>query len=355
MSSSPQDGGVESGALSTDDGGAVGASRAGRRRRRDFDRGDACTTRRLRTDRITKRTLLIALSAALALVAAGCIPPLAPQAGDAVDFWYRGSPYSYTVPAGVCSVTVDAYGAAGGNGANGDPDLRGFGAQVQGTVKVTPGEVLQVNPGGPGGDGEATTTQLAHGGSGGWNGGAAGGDATPSSASGPWSAFAGGGGGGASDVRQGGTDLANRVVVAGGGGGTGAQANNDLGWGGDGGDPDGGDGSPFPPSPTFATGGAGGQLGGPGFPGTPGGTWGGYGGGAGATASGGGVPNSAMAGGGGGAGYFGGGGGGFSGVGPAGGGGGGASYTAPSVTHVFMDWGVAEGVGKVTLTPRKCT
>ena len=194
-----------------------------------------------------KRKLLLAVGAVVTVGLAGCIPPLAPPAGDAADFWYRGSSYSYTVPAGVCSVTVDAYGAAGGSGGNGDPDNIGWGAQVQATIKVTPGEVLQVNPGGPGGDGESNTTQLAAGGAGGWNGGASGGDATPSSISGPWAAFGGGGGGGASDVRQGGADLANRVVIAGGGGGSGAQSLGDFGWGGDGGNPadDGGDGA-FP-------------------------------------------------------------------------------------------------------------
>jgi hypothetical protein len=297
------------------------------------------------------RKILLAVGAVSALGLAGCVAPLAPQAGNSVDFWYSGGPSSYTVPAGVCSVTVNAYGGAGGSGANATDDSRGWGAQVQATIKVTPGETLQVNPGGRGGDGEATATQLAHGGAGGWNGGGAGGDATPSAVSGPWNANAGGGGGGASDVRQGGTDLANRVVVAGGGGGSGALGTFDDGWGGDGGDPnadDGGDGA-------LSTGGGAGQQGGPGFPGTPGGTWGGYGGGAGATAAGGSVPNSAFAGGGGGAGFFGGGGGGFSGVGVASGGGGGASYAAPSATHVFMDFGVAQGVGEITLTPRKCT
>ncbi|MCP4383111.1 MAG: hypothetical protein GY798_17095, partial [Hyphomicrobiales bacterium] len=84
------------------------------------------------------------------------------------------------------------------------------------------GETLSVNVGGQGEPGQsyASPGRPAHqGGAGGWNGGGTGGDGYSAS---------GGGGGGATDIRQGGTDLGDRVVVAGGGGGSGAFSHQDV-------------------------------------------------------------------------------------------------------------------------------
>src|SRR5262249_7605435 len=142
--------------------------------------------------------------------------------GSPVAFAFQGAPDAYTVPAGVCSVTLDALGAAGGRGGGTDADHVGQGGEIVATLKVSPGEVLSVNVGGRGNDGEQTNTRRALGGAGGWNGGGAGGDAVPTPLPGAsWLPIAdgGGGGGGASDVRQGGADISNRVVVAPGGGG----------------------------------------------------------------------------------------------------------------------------------------
>jgi hypothetical protein len=120
----------------------------------------------------------------------------------------------FPVPAGVGSVQVEAVGAPGG--ASGprypSPVPGGAGALARGTLKVTGGQMLYVEVGGPGDDGFNTSA-------GGFNGGGMG---DPRRGSGP----GGGGGGGASDVRtapfSAGMSPDPRLLVAGGGGGAGA-------------------------------------------------------------------------------------------------------------------------------------
>ncbi|MGY8866054.1 MAG: beta strand repeat-containing protein, partial [Methylophagaceae bacterium] len=124
------------------------------------------------------------------------------------QFNYTGSVQTFTVPAGVTSISVDAYGASsqtlssyyGGNGPIGK------GGRVQANLTVTAGEVLNIYVGG---------SRSQNGGTG-WNGGGLGYYA----------------GGGASDIRTGGTTLTDRVIVAGGGGG---KSTNYYSRGGDGG------------------------------------------------------------------------------------------------------------------------
>lgn len=113
-----------------------------------------------------------------------------------------GSVQSFTVPAGICTVTVDVYGAQGGSG-SATIGPGGLGGRATATIAVTPDEVLEVRVGGQGLTGGTA-------GSGGFNGGNGGALSNVV-----------GGGGGASDVRQGGDDSGDRVVVAGGGGGGG--------------------------------------------------------------------------------------------------------------------------------------
>lgn len=120
------------------------------------------------------------------------------------SFVYTGAMQTYTVPAGVTSIRIDAYGAQGGTGANGAGSgvstggTGGFGSSASGILSVTPGEVLNIFVGGQGGTPTA-----------GFNGGGTGGSQNA------------GGGGGATDVRQGGSATVNRVIVAAGGGGGG--------------------------------------------------------------------------------------------------------------------------------------
>jgi hypothetical protein len=65
-----------------------------------------------------------------------------------VTFAYTGDYYSWTVPAGIVSVTVDAYGAQGGN----TPYTLGGGkgGRVQATLTVTPGATAYIYVGGQG-------------------------------------------------------------------------------------------------------------------------------------------------------------------------------------------------------------
>ncbi len=209
-------------------------------------------------------------------------------------FIYTGGAQTFTVPAGVTSLTVTASGAQGRD----DAQMGGRGGLVTATIAVTPGEVLTINVGGSGATG-------------GFNGGGAGNSP----------------GGGASDVRRGGTALQHRVIVAAGGGG----ARSDVGPGGGGGGLNGlpGHGVGAGGGATQTSGGAAGP-GGYSNPGTLG--QGGYG---------------YQAGGGGG--YYGGGGGGYYSFSywPAGGG---SSYAIPSATSVTHAPAVRSGHGQVVLT-----
>jgi hypothetical protein len=124
-------------------------------------------------------------------------------------FNYTGSMQTFTVPAGVTSISVDARGAQGGAGG-------GLGGRVTCNYAVTPGDVLDIYVGGQGGAQVSNSP-------GGYNGG---GNAGPCNVQ-----YPGSGGGGASDIRLNGTALTNRIIVAGGGGGS-HPINNNPGAGG---------------------------------------------------------------------------------------------------------------------------
>jgi hypothetical protein len=247
----------------------------------------------------------------------GIVRSASAASGSPATFAYTGSSQSWTVPAGITSIRVDAQGAQG-DGAYG-----GLGGRAVATLAVTPGQVLQVMVGGAGAGATA-----------GFNGGGSGG---------PFSGGAGAGGG-ASDVRTGAFALADRAVVAGGGGGAGpGGATPTRGPGGSGGGTTGEDGSKglnnvdgWAPGlgATQTAGGAGGVEASGGTYGNPG-TLGAGGGGR-------------YAGGAGGGGYYGGGEG-ASGNFIGGGGGGGASYAAPGATAVSFTRGTTRGNGTVTI------
>lgn len=74
-------------------------------------------------------------------------------------FNYTGGVQTYTVPVGVTSITVDAYGAQGGNNAL---SAGGLGGYIKSTLTVTPGSVLNIYVGGAGIQGNSN---------GGYNGG----------------------------------------------------------------------------------------------------------------------------------------------------------------------------------------
>jgi len=272
---------------------------------------------------------------AVAKVMPACPAPVISGATATVTCSYTGAAQYWTVPAWVTRATFTLYGADGGGGGSfysnpgGGGTDGGTGAEVTGTLPVTPGTVLQVDAGQAG----ALNSGAAFGGGG------------------PAGSGGGGGGGGASDIRDGAYKLSSRLLVAGGGGGGGGGGgySDDSGVGvfpgGAGGDADspGGTGGPGVGfcGETMSGGGGGGAAGtatmgggggaGSAFSGPCDGTSGqAASGAAGSKGTGGGGANAA--GGGGGGGYYGGGGGGgqlddgFAAAG-AGGGGGGASYT----------------------------
>jgi len=186
---------------------------------------------------------------------------------DSVTF--TGGISTWTVPCGVNVISIQAYGAQGGNGASGGNNstggFGGLGADVFGSMLVTPGQVLNIFVGGAGSPG-----------TGGFNGGGNGGTQNA------------GGGGGATDIRINGTALSDRILVAGGGGGGGrAGCEQSIvagGNGGVGGNGAGQNGTDAPTSNGVAGGGfgapglnggaagigCGGFLGAPGAPGTTG-------------------------------------------------------------------------------------
>lgn len=266
------------------------------------------------------------------------------------QFDFTASMQTFTVPAGVTSLRIDAFGAQGSNANGAAAGTGGLGGLATGTLAVTPGDVLNIFVGGRG------NANL-----GGYNGGYNGGNPT-------WVLGTGGGGGGASDVRLNGTDLSDRVIVAGGGGGGGGEGCEATtvggGVGGAGGGGAGGDGLDAPTSNGVAGGGRGGSLvsggaagaGCSGFLGTAGALQGA--GGAGQTCCC--FTRSVVPGGGGGGGGYvagSGGGGGSAGTtgcsgndkGAGGGGGGGSSYTA-MLTDASEMQGVNDGDGLVTIT-----
>jgi Bacterial Ig-like domain (group 3) len=163
------------------------------------------------------------LAALIGVVTPGVVViPLTPaMAGPApiqtVSFHLSGHAELWTVPAGVSALRVVADGARGGQG--GPRGLGGHGAEESAIVSVTPGDTIEVEVGGSGG--QVRTGGFPDGGNGGHQGGPAGND--------------GGGGGGASRVEKVRINPLDppswQVVAGGGGGGGGSQA----GVGGDGG------------------------------------------------------------------------------------------------------------------------
>ena len=122
------------------------------------------------------------------------------------EFTFTGSPEIFTVPNGVYTIRIDAYGASGGDGVQG---IGGDGGHAFAwDIPVQPGDQYEIRVGGMG--------ESGNGAAGGYNGGGTG-------AFGSSTSYGGGGGGGASDVRTVGGDLSSRLLVAGGGGGGGAD------------------------------------------------------------------------------------------------------------------------------------
>jgi len=173
--------------------------------------------------------VLVVVAVVVAAAAAGRAQSASATVRTLKQFTVPGS-YDWKVPAGVTTVTFDAFGAQGGgviehvgNHMIQTISTGGPGGEAKGTFKVTAGEQVRVVVGGQGG----TATLGVAAATGGLNGGGAG-DIKVGSAS--------GGGGGASDVRIGGRGnncvsvnfctFPDRIVVGGGGGGGSANGVN---------------------------------------------------------------------------------------------------------------------------------
>jgi len=125
---------------------------------------------------------------AASAVDAACVPPPSPQM-----FEFSGQIEMFQVPECVESITIEAFGAQGGNGqVAGSPG--GMGAHVRGSLAVVPGDMLTILVGEKGADGVPFATRNGQG---------------------------GGCGGGGSFVVVG----VSPVIVAGGGGGASANDN----------------------------------------------------------------------------------------------------------------------------------
>jgi len=120
---------------------------------------------------------------------------------DSAVFTSKAWEQPWTVPQGVTSVHIDAYGAQGGGKSGGK------GGRVQSDLTVTPGAKLIIYVGS-----QPTTADA------GYNGGGSG-------------CGKGFGGGGATDIRIGGNGPDKRVLVAGGGGGNGYSGKDGDGGG----------------------------------------------------------------------------------------------------------------------------
>ena len=238
-------------------------------------------------------------------------------------FDFTGSNQSFTVPAGVTSITMEGFGAAGGDNEAGDAS-GGNGGYLKSTITVTPGDVLTIVVGKGGGINDEPFGDGGQGGTGG-----------------PLGNYAAGSGGGATYVKNSSNET---LFVIGAGGGAGGAGLMDQGAdGGAGGGLIGGDGFVALGSGPPGEGGTQGDGGaGPGSPGAS------LAGGDGQNFS---FVSDEGGGGGGGAGYFGGGGGdsGFM-MEPGSGGGGGSSFVIAGSTDTTNTQGHASATGNGSIT-----
>jgi methionine-rich copper-binding protein CopC len=244
-----------------------------------------------------------------------------------VTFSYTGAQQTFTVPNGVTSITVDGYGAGGGDSSG---NSGGNGARVQTTLTVTPGDILYIYVGETGWDAAHGSTPSTS-----FNGGGKGGQSNIGTQS-------GGSGGGQTDIRTS-TSTSDIIMVAAGGGGASAAGNGGSGGqtGSDGVGSSKGLGASQSSGGTKGTGNTGRDSSdGSAFTGGTGGRTANY--------------RNQYGGGGGGAGYYGGGGGGAGTSGTASGsGGGGSSYVSSSLgssTTYTAGYSSASGNGSLEIT-----
>ena len=141
---------------------------------------------------------------------------------NVLTLYYTGGAQTWTVPAGITSVTVKVWGAGGMYGCPGGTYGYiggGSGGYARGTLAVTPGQVLTIVVGGAGNRGVTANTYIA----GGYNGG---GDSYCKALAAAYGPGVGSGGGGTHIMNSGGAWL----IAAGGGGGGAGNVSGWLSW-----------------------------------------------------------------------------------------------------------------------------
>ena len=141
---------------------------------------------------------------------------------NVLTLYYTGGAQTWTVPAGITSVTVKVWGAGGMYGCPGGTYGYiggGSGGYARGTLAVTPGQVLTIVVGGAGNRGVTANTYIA----GGYNGG---GDSYCNALAAAYGPGVGSGGGGTHIMNSGGAWL----IAAGGGGGGAGNVSGWLSW-----------------------------------------------------------------------------------------------------------------------------
>ncbi|MFA5087047.1 MAG: DUF2341 domain-containing protein, partial [Candidatus Paceibacterota bacterium] len=134
--------------------------------------------------------------------------------GTSTVFTYTGADQTYTVPAGVTSISVKAWGGGGGGGNPGGWTFGypgGGGGYTQGVISVSPGQTLTVIVGAGGNNGSISNANFSYGGGG------------KNCTTGTDCQY-GGQGGGRSAIRNGSTEL----LTAGGGGGGGSRYSTSI-------------------------------------------------------------------------------------------------------------------------------
>jgi hypothetical protein len=295
------------------------------------------------SSRVRKIAAAAAVAVAMAIVSAAALGAASPAfavSPVAIQFTSTGAVQTWSVPTGVTKITVDLAGGQGGASYGGG----GVGAELTGTLSVTPGSTLNIVVGGYGSNGREYS--LGAGGGGGSF------IYTTADTSGILAAAGGGGGQASNDFATSGSTgtsgLPGKNGGAGGTNGSGGVAGTAGGGGGlltDGTSNSGGGGRSLANGAAGGSGSSAGAFGGGGGTSDPaGGGGGGYSGGGGGAYTG---PNG---GGGGGGSFFGGS---LASAGNYGGGGPGfvkISYVVPTITAVTPATGPAGGGTAVTIT-----
>ncbi|HEU5007979.1 MAG TPA: hypothetical protein VFT67_13465 [Jatrophihabitantaceae bacterium] len=170
---------------------------------------------------------------AAALLGSGAVAAPATALAEPTDYGYTGAVGTYTVPAGVTTIRIEATGGAGGNGGDSHTSENigeaggkgGSGGTVSAYFSVTPGEQLSYYVGG-GGQSAAASTGFGASATGGEFGGGAGGTGNQSLSE--TSATGGGGAGGAATWVKTSSGTVLAVAGGGGGGGGGGQADTQV-------------------------------------------------------------------------------------------------------------------------------